>query len=130
MDNVGRESRAATAAGTLVDVGRLLYRIVDTAIVVICLPAYAVLLPLAAAHAWVAPRLRRVRMGMEVSHWPAHDQREDLCVVDISRLSDHLVGVRRRTWNVLHRRGLPPPPYDDAVEFWPVADFRLGRRPA
>ena len=110
--------------------GRLLYRVVDTIIVTLCLPFYAVAVPLMRLHDWAVPRFRRVQLGIEVSHCPALDVREDLLVADVSQLVAGRVGVRRRTWHLLghSRSSKRPPPYGEAVEFWPVAEFWLGRR--
>ncbi len=108
------------------------YRVIDTAILIVCLPFYAVVTPLILAEEWFRQR-RRVRVGFEVTYWPAHDVREDFIVVDVSRASEGFVGIRRRRWGLLGSDG--PPPYAAAVEFIPVArfwvpePFRLGGRP-
>ncbi len=109
-------------------IGSILYRIIDTGIFILCLPFYAVAIPLIALHDRAVIRFRKVRMGMEITHWPACDQREDLRVVDISRLGEGLVGVQRREWNVLHhhRRSLPEPPFYDVVEYCSIRRFWLG----
>ena len=105
---------------------RVLYKIVDTVILILCLPFYAVAVPVLALYEVIVPRVRRVRVGLEVCHWPAPDVREDLLVVDVSWLNKGLVGVRRRVWNVLYARGAAPPPYPEAVEYCTVSDFWLG----
>jgi len=64
--------------------------------------------------AWL--KRRRLRVGREVVRWPAKDLREDLLITDLSRLSEGLVGVRRRRYGVYRRQG-PPPPYPEEVEF-------------
>ena len=109
-------------------IGSILYRVVDTGIFVLCLPFYPVAILLIALQDWAVPRFGKVRLGLEITHWPACDQREDLRVVDISRLGEGLVGVQRREWNVLHhhRLNLPHPPFCDAVEFCSTRRFWLG----
>lgn len=106
------------------------YRIMDTVILVLCLPFYAVVIP----WAWVHDRLRqrrRVRLGQEVTHWPLRDVREDYVVVDVSRQDEGLVGICRRRWNLLGRRGQSAPPYREQVEyirrerFWVTRPFRF-----
>ena len=77
-------------------IGRAAYAVVDNAVLILCLPFYAVALPLIAMYEVVAPRVRKVRLGLEVCHWQAPDVREDLRVVDVSRLGEGVVGVRRR----------------------------------
>ena len=60
--------------------GRL-YRVVDTVVVIVCLPFYAVVTPLILVDQWFRQR-RKVRVGVEVTHWPLRDVREDFLVVD------------------------------------------------
>lgn len=109
-------------------IGSILYRIIDTGIFILCLPFYAVAIPLIALHDRAVIRFRKVRLGLEITHWPACDQREDLRVVDVSRLGEGLVGVQRREWNVLHqhRLSLPEPPFSNSVEFCNIRRFWLG----
>ena len=104
--------------------GRLLYKIVDATIVVLCLPFYAIVLPLIAAHQAIAVRTREVRLGQQVRRWSRPDVEEELRVVDVSRLEDGLVGVQRRTWNVLY--GEKEPAFPDVVEFCTLGDFWFG----
>lgn len=99
--------------------GRL-YRVVDAVVVIVCLPFYAVGTPLILLDEWFRQR-RKVRVGLEVTHWPLKDVREDFLVVDVSRVAEGLVGVRRRRWGLLGRASAPP--YDSAVEFIPVPRF-------
>ena len=101
-------------------VGRIIYRVFDTAIVILCLPFYAVVTPIMLAEQWARQR-HRVRIGLEVTHWPARDLREDYVVVDTSRVSEGLVGIRRRKWGVLGTTEFPP--YGQTVEFIAVARF-------
>lgn len=99
--------------------------IVDTMILIICLPFYAVVIPAIALHGAIIIR-RRIRLGHEVSHWPALDIREDLRVVDVSRVANGQVGVQRRVWNVMRFEG-PPPPYPETVEYCTIREFWLGK---
>lgn len=99
--------------------GRI-YKIIDTAVVVICIPFYLVAIPLICLHEWLAQR-RRVRLGLEITHWPARDVREDYVVVDVSRVGEGLVGIRRREWGVLGATEVPP--YEEPIEFIPIARF-------
>lgn len=99
--------------------GRL-YRVVDTVIVILCVPFYAVVAPLILVDQWFRQR-RKVRVGLEVTHWPLMHIREDFLVVDVSRVAEGLVGISRRRWGLLGRASAPP--YDSAVEFIPVRRF-------
>jgi hypothetical protein len=103
---------------------RLLYKIVDSVILLLCLPFYAVAVPLIALHQFIVLRVCWVRPGQDVTHWPKPDVREDLRVVDVSRIGEGLVGVQRRTWNVLYDR--TPPPYSQAVQYCTLAEFWFG----
>jgi hypothetical protein len=96
-----------------------MYRIVDTVILVLCLPVYLVISPVVALQQWLAER-RKVYIGLEVSHRPGHHIREDYLVVDVSRLSEGLVGIRRRQCAAYCKS---PPAYSEEVEFIPVARF-------
>lgn len=104
--------------------GRILYKIVDTVIFVLCLPFYAVIVPLIAVHQAIAVRTREVRLGQQVRRWSRPDVLEELRVVDVSRMGDGLVGVQRRTWNVLY--GEKEPAFLDAAEFCTLGDFWFG----
>ena len=107
---------------------RILYHIVDGTILILCLPFYAVAIPAVIICELAVVRLRKVRRGKIRVHWPAPDVREDLRVVDLRRLGEGLVGVRRRRWNVLYhcRDEMPPPSFSDQVESCTVAEFWLG----
>ena len=63
-------------------IGGILYRVIDTGIFALCLPFYAVAIPLIALHDRTLIRFGKVRLGLEITHWPACDQREDLRVVE------------------------------------------------
>ena len=104
--------------------GRLVYKIVDTVILILCLPFYAVFVPLIAAHQAIAVRTREVRLGRQIRRWSKPDIQEELRVVYTSRLADGLVGVQRRTWNVLY--GESEPPFPDSVEFCTTGAFWFG----
>lgn len=99
--------------------GRL-YRVVDTVVVIVCLPFYAVVAPLMLLGEWFRQR-RKVRVGLEVTHWPLMDVREDFL---ISRCLASRRGVR---WHPPSQVGSAWPrkraPYDSAVEFIPVPRF-------
>ena len=92
-----------------------LYKLVDTIIVVLCLPFYLIAIPVLFLYQWLLQR-RGVRLGLEVTHWPAKGIREDCLVVDVSRVGEGIVGIRRRRWGVFGSGGSPPP-YPDAVEY-------------
>jgi len=66
---------------------------------------------------WI--RKHFVREGKVIVGWPAKDLREDKLIVDLSKLSQNLVGIRRRRYGVLHRTK-PPPEYGTDVEFVPL----------
>ena len=66
---------------------------------------------------WI--RKKRIREGKVIVTWPKRDLREDRLVVDLSRLDQNLVGIRRRRYGVLHRTK-PPPDYRDDIEFVPL----------
>jgi hypothetical protein len=100
------------------------YKVVDTVILILCLPFYAVFTPLLAAYQAVAVRTREVRIGQQVRRWARPDVQEELRVVDISRLRDGLVGVQRRTWNVLY--GESEPTFPETVEFCSIGEFWFG----
>lgn len=96
------------------------YRVSDMIIVVLCIPFYVVVIPLIRLHEWWSRR-RSVRLGLEITHWPAHDRREDYLVADVSRVREGLVGIRRRTFNV--RDVAERPPYPAEIEYIPVPRF-------
>lgn len=95
-------------------------RVVDTIVVVLCIPFYVVVTPLILLHEWWQQR-RSVRLGLEITHWPAHDLREDDLVADVSRVSEGLVGIRRRTFDVREVTELPS--YSAEIEYIPVQKF-------
>jgi|GEM_PF-5730963 len=106
------------------------YVAVDRLIVLLCLPFYLIAMPLLYLHQRIKLR-RKVRVGLEVTHWPVRDLREDYQVVDTSRIPEQLVGIRRRQWDP---RSPSAPPFSDDVEYIPVARFwvphPLGNRSA
>jgi hypothetical protein len=116
--------------------GSFLYKAVDGTIVFLCLPFYAVAIPLLYLIEWFEQR-RPVRLGLEVVHWPACDVRTDYLVVDVSRVSDGLVGIRQRTWGMFgdlpsqieapsqreEPSNLEALPHAEAIEFIPIARF-------
>ena len=101
------------------------YKIADAVILVICLPFYALAIPLVLAHDWLMRR-RGVRLGQGVTHFPARDVREDYIVVDVSRLQEGLVGIRRRTWYL--RGGREAPPFSEDIEYIRRDEFWVPRR--
>jgi len=107
-----------------------LYVAVDRLVLLLCLPMYLIAIPLMFLDEKIRMR-RKVRVGLEVTHWPAKGLREDYQVVDISRVHEQLVGIRRRQWDV---RSPSAPPFPDNVEYIPVARFwvphPLGNRSA
>jgi hypothetical protein len=104
--------------------GRMLYKFVDTLILVLCVPFYAVAAPLMAVYEIITVRVRKICLGLEVRRWSRPDVQEELRVVDVSRLNDGLVGVQRRTWNVLY--GETRPPYPDSFEYCTISEFWFG----
>ena len=60
-------------------------------------------------------KTRRLCEGQVIVHWPLTDVREDVLVVDLSRLNENVVGVKRRTYGVMLR--VQPPPYPEEVEY-------------
>jgi len=99
--------------------GRKLYHFVDTVIFLICVPFYLVVIPLMLIGEYFAQR-RKVHLDLEITHMIALDVREDYWVVDVSRIVEGLVGIRRRTWFVQSR---DKPAYPEEVEFIPVKRF-------
>jgi hypothetical protein len=101
--------------------GRILYYTLDTLIVLICIPFYLVAIPLMMLYQYFSQR-RKVYLNLEITHWPARDLREDYLIVDVSRIEEGLVGIRKRCWCVM-RSGRAKPPYSDEVEFISVKKF-------
>jgi hypothetical protein len=99
------------------------YKLVDAIILIICLPLYAVLVPVRLLFEFIVPRVRKVRLGKVVVHWPRPDVREELRVVDVSRLGEGLVGVQRRAWDVRYGKA---PAFPEAVEYCTVSEFWFG----
>ena len=56
-----------------------------------------------------------IKEGKVITKWPAKDLREDILVVDISRLKENIVGVKRRKYCV-YKRTEPVPDYSDEIE--------------
>jgi len=91
------------------------YRVVDTLILIICLPFYAAamavmlvgrLCPHGLRNWW---RRRTLREGRVVSQFIARDVRRDILVVSAARIDEGLITGRVRTTNVLyHSKGLIP----------------------
>lgn len=102
--------------------GRVLYNIIDIIVVILCLPFYAVVVPLRVLYEMITVRVGKIRLGAEAFHWIDRERRQDLLVVDISRIDDGVVGVRRR----MYFRGSVPPPFDDAIEYCTISEFWLG----
>lgn len=103
--------------------GRILYKIADTVIVILCLPFYAVLFPLALLYEVISVRVRKVYLGLHVQHWYARNIREEFRVVDVSRLMEGFVGVQRR----MRACGDAPPPFPENIEYCSLREFWLGR---
>src|SRR5262245_36901801 len=88
----------------------------------IVIVAFALVIPVGSAMFWVIStveesafyqrRLRnRLREGQEHVHWPMHDMRVDVLVVDLSRIDRDEVGVRTRWYDV--RSESPTPDYGE-----------------
>jgi hypothetical protein len=72
-------------------------------------------------------RLRKLSVGREFAGWAARGLHEDLLVVDVSRFSEELVGVKRRRYGV-RMRTEPPPEFPAVVEYisvWEVPEPSL-----
>jgi hypothetical protein len=63
---------------------------------------------------WI--RKKFIREGKLLIRWPAKDLREDTLVVDISRIDDDIIGVKRRRYGVL-RHASPIPEFSEQVEY-------------
>jgi hypothetical protein len=89
-----------------------LYKAVDTVILVICLPFYALFVPLYLVGKRVSQIdvirqwywRRTYREGTEVSRFIACDIRRDVQVIDASKIGQGIITARTRTWNVLYAR--------------------------
>ena len=66
---------------------------------------------------WIRKKI--IRKGKIIVGWPAKDLREDKVVVDLSKLDENLVGIRRRQYGVLHRTE-PVPDFSEEVEYLPI----------
>jgi len=73
------------------------------------------------------PRLRKVSLGLERQRWKNRGVREELRVVDVSRLDQGLVGVVRREWSAQYAS--TPPDFPDKVEYCTINQFWLGHEP-
>jgi len=67
---------------------------------------------------WI--RKKRVRKGKIIVGWPAKDLREDRIITDVSKLDQHVVGIRRRRYGVLHRKD-PVPEFSEEEEYVPLS---------
>ena len=56
-----------------------------------------------------------IKEGKVITKWPAKDLREDILIVDISRLKENIVGVKRRKYGV-YKRTESVPGYSDEIE--------------
>lgn len=99
-------------------------KVVDTLIFIICLPLYALALPVMLVDKLLPRRLRNwwrrrtLREGRVVSQFIACDIRRDIWVVSAARIDDGLITGRVRTTNVLYvSKGLvPPSDFEEARE--------------
>jgi hypothetical protein len=101
---------------------RILYNLFDVIIIILCLPFYAVVVPIRVLYEMIIVRVSKIRPGAEISHWINRERRQELLVVDISRIDDGVVGVRRR----VYWRNSKPPPFDDAIEYCTISEFWFG----
>lgn len=100
------------------------YRVVDTLVLIICLPLYALILPVMLAGKLVPRRLRNwwrrrtLREGRVVSQYIACDVRRDILVVSAAGIDEGFITARVRTTNVLYlSKGLvPQPEFEEARE--------------
>lgn len=103
---------------------RRTHKLVETIILIICLPLCALaltvmlldkLLPRRLRNWW---RRRTLREGRVVSQFVACDIRRDIWIVSASRIDDGLITARVRTTNVLYlSKGLvPPSEFEEARE--------------
>jgi hypothetical protein len=65
-----------------------------------------------------AQRLKKLALtlGKEFNRIRGPDRRDDLLVVDLSRIEEDLVGVRRRVWYLLGHKG-PFPEFGLEIEY-------------
>lgn len=103
------------------------YRVVDTLILIICLPFYAAALAVMLVGRLFSRRLRNwwrrrtLREGRVVSRFIARDVRRDILVVSAAKIDEGLITGRVRTTNVLYlSKGLVP-----RSEFGPPEELRL-----
>ena len=102
--------------------GKSLYLAFDLVVFAVCVPFYVVAVPLICLLEWIAQQ-RPVRLGLEISHCPGRDWREDYLVVDVSRVKEGLVGVRQRSFCTMNRGGHGAPPYSETIDFIRIERF-------
>jgi hypothetical protein len=100
--------------------GNFLFSLLEGIIVTLCLPFYLIAIPIAKIIEYFRKR-KPINLGMEVVHWPLRDVREDLKVVDVSRLREGFVGVWKRRYNVLRHKAIPP--YEEQVHYITITQF-------
>ncbi|GEM_PF-2005289 len=68
-----------------------------------------------------------IHEGREITLWPGKDFREDILIVDCSKIKDNIVGVKRRMWGTFRFLGdyspASVPEYPDKVEYVNVKDL-------
>ncbi len=57
---------------------------------------------------WLYLKKRSLREGKVIVRWPAKDIKEEVMIVDLSKLNDNLVGVKRRRYNMMNHPMDPP----------------------
>jgi hypothetical protein len=65
---------------------------------------------------------RRLREGLVITGWLAPDYRQDVLIVDLARLGEDVVGVKRRRYGVC-LRAEPPPDFPEKTEYLKVDDL-------
>ncbi|MFI4883214.1 MAG: hypothetical protein ACIAQU_11580 [Phycisphaerales bacterium JB064] len=128
-----RAARAAQRNGTgmpravawllLKWVGLAAYWTIEILVLVLAVPVMIALYPLFLLSEQLKIR-KRIYEGLEVTHWPARDAREDYKVADTSRLEEGLVGVHTRSFGCLYNIEIPA--FSDQIEFITIKQFWLG----
>jgi hypothetical protein len=95
-------------------------RLLELIILFLCLPFYLIAFPVIKISQYFKQR-KPIKLGMEAVRWPKRDLREDIKVVDLSRLHEGFVGVCKRRYNILRCKAIPP--YGEQVIYITVADF-------
>lgn len=105
-------------------VGSRLYTVVDTLVVILCLPFYAVLFPCVAVYQFAAVKRRLIHVGTTATHLSGLEIKKELRVVDVSRLSQGVVGYQKRDVFLRDREIVRP--FSDEIEYCTRGEFWFG----